>query len=72
MNGLKLSICKGFKDYMKLRGWKINDVAKETGYTKQQVAQTLKGSIEPSLGFLKALAKATSVPVEELVETKFN
>ena len=59
------------KNYMSLRGWSVNDLAEQLEYKKQQVSQTLSGSIEPTMTFLHRLCHVTKLRIEDVVETVF-
>lgn len=68
---VKLRIKKSFEDYLKLRKWTINDLAEHLGMTKQQVSQTLSGTMEPTMNFLHRLCALTNLKAEEIIETSF-
>lgn len=69
---VKFKIKKDFQTkYMKMRGWSISDLEEKLKFKKQQVSQTLSGSIEPSINFLHRLCALTGLPVDEIVETVF-
>lgn len=68
---VKFKIKKSFEDYLKLRKWTINDLALHMKSTKQQVSQTLSGSMEPTMNFLHRLCALTNLKAEEILETVF-
>lgn len=67
----KFRIKKSFENYLKLRKWTINDLADHLRMTKQQVSQTLSGSMEPTMNFLHRLCALTNLKAEEVIETVF-
>lgn len=67
----RFKIKKSFDSYLKLRGWSINDLADALKMKKQQVSQTLSGSIEPTMNFLHRFCTLTNLKAEEVLETVF-
>ena len=57
--------------YMAMRNWSVTDLEELLKFKKQQVSQTLSGTIEPTMNFLHRLCALTGLPVEEIVETVF-
>lgn len=71
-DNVKFRIKKSFQsEFMKFRGWSITDLTEKLGYQKQQVSQTLTGSIEPTMNFLHRVCALTGLKAEELIETTF-
>lgn len=70
---VKFRIKKSFQtEFMKFRGWKIADLEDKLGFKKQQVSQTLSGSVEPTMNFLHRLCGLTGLKAEEVLETVFD
>ena len=67
----RFKIKKDFTNYLKLRDWTINDLAEKLKMKKQQVSQTLSGSIEPTMNFLHRFCVTTGLKAEEVIETVF-
>ncbi len=58
-------------NFMKFKNWSVNDLTEKMGYKKQQVSQTLNGTIEPTMNFLHRLCSVTGVSASEILETVF-
>ena len=69
---VKFRIKKEFQTkYMAMRNWSVTDLEELLKFKKQQVSQTLSGTIEPTMNFLHRLCALTGLPVEEILETVF-
>lgn len=69
---VRFGIRKDFvTNFMKFKNWSINDLTDKMGYKKQQVSQTLNGTIEPTMNFLHRLCMVTAIPASEIIETIF-
>lgn len=69
---VKFKIKKSFQtEFMKFRKWSITDLTEKLGYQKQQVSQTLSGTIEPTMNFMHRLCALTGLRAEEIIETVF-
>lgn len=67
----KVKISTGFLSYLKTRSLGVSELEEMTKYPKQQISQTLNGSIEPTRPFLRCLCELFHMGVEDMVETVF-
>ena len=68
---VKYFLHRQFKYYMKLRKWKVADLARQLKMNESQVSAIVGGKIEPSMNFLHRLSVLTKLGAEEILETKF-
>lgn len=74
---VKLRIKKEIGQYLKLqrddRGkpWTVQYLATKLGSQKQQISQTLSGSIEPTMNFIHKFCALTGLRAEAIIETVF-
>lgn len=59
-----------FRDYMELKKWSSQDLARIVGCTEPQVSAILNQKIEPSMQFLHKLCAKTSLNLEDIVVTE--
>ena len=68
----KFTISKGFKQFLEEKKLGPTELEKMTGYSKQQISQTLNGEIEPTRQMMRKLCEVFRWDAETILETTFS